>query len=267
MGVGSRTGGCVPWACTFLEGLLVGLLSWSVAYGWWEDQLVDRMVALSAEGRAVETDEDRALAIMDLVHVALKPRLDSLGLTQWIRPLKLTSTDSQLIVPQGHCGSFAHVLARTLQRAGFEVRIAQMLSRGIWGDHIVVEAQLDGRWVVLDGYYNLAFRGQDGALLGFKDVGAAWEEVRSQCPPGYKDHYRYEAVRYTNWLGMPVAWLGAWVDEFSLRAYLLNRYWVVSLLLLFALLGTLSAHGWWWLRMRRRRGNRADAVLHGAPRP
>lgn len=243
--------GHAQWPFVFLEGCLVGLLAWSIAYAFWEDRLVDRMVGVAVEEAEPATDEERAISIMNLVHAALKPRLDLLEQTGPVRPLLLNSTDAQLLVPAGHCGSFAHVLARALQRAGFEVRLAQMLSRGIWGDHVVVEAKVDGRWVVLDGYYCLAFRGADGELLGFKEIGRDWEDVRSQCPPGYKDHYRYEDVRYTNWRGLPVGVLGEWIGQFSVRTLFLNRYWTISVGLSVCLLGVFASHGW-SIRRRRR---------------
>ncbi|MFM8699184.1 MAG: ECF-type sigma factor, partial [Phycisphaerales bacterium] len=48
-----------------------------------------------------------------------------------------------------------------------------------------------------------------------------------QCPPNYDPAYRYEAVRYTNWRGVPVDILGAFFGKVSLRTRYLNLYWFV----------------------------------------
>jgi hypothetical protein len=218
-----------------------------------EDALVDRVVAgARASNPHEEGSEDDVTSIMSYVHRLLQPRLDSIAQVEDFVPGWLRSTDAQLQQPSGHCGSFVHVCARALQRAGYSVRIGQMLVGKTWGGHIVVLVSVGGREVVLDPKYDLAFRGPDRRLLTWPEVQRAWDSLSDQRPPEYDPRYRYEGMRYTNWRGLPVELLGNWAREISVRTYLLNLYWVWFWLL--CVLSVISAICFIWTVRRQRRG-------------
>ncbi len=210
---------------SIVEGMLLALMLFSVMHARWEDRLVDRIVAIADATDANSSDSERAVSIMGVVHRALQPRLELFGPGGAIRPGPFLSTDSQIQVPAGYCGSFAHVLTRALRRAGIEAKLAQMKVGDVWGGHIVVAALVEGRWVALDPLYDVGFRGADGKLLGFEDIGARWDALREQCPPGYNESYRYEDVRFTNWSRVPLGETLMGGSGLSLRSYFLNLYW------------------------------------------
>jgi hypothetical protein len=169
------------------------------------------------------------------------------------------------IEPNQACGAYAGTLARLLRVHGYDVRIAQMLDApGDAGEalHILVEVEIDGRWVVLDPSYGLAFRRPDGALASFADVQADWPSYAAQVPPGYDPRYRYAGVRYTNWGKVPVLlpafrevlrlFLGDRVDTLSVRVYLLDGARVAGVLALVASALVLSGQGLARILRRRR---------------
>jgi hypothetical protein len=112
----------------------------------------------------------------------------------------------------------------------------------VWGGHIIVLAKAGDRWIALDPYFDVAFRGRDGRVLEPDEIRSSWDEVRSQCPANYELTYRYEAMRYTNWRGIPSDVVGALFGQISLRTYLLNLYWFVAAVAAGALAVSVSLH-------------------------
>lgn len=155
--------------------------------------------------------------------------------------------DARFFLGAAHtCGSFTLVLAKALERAGIEFRIAQMLCDGRTACHVLLEALVDGRWVVLDPLFDQAFVRPDGQLASFADVSADWASYQKQIPADRTqldpcgerfydtEHYDYAAVRYMNWNKIPIAMpvlrfvlravLGqATVDQLSARSYLYDK--------------------------------------------
>lgn len=214
-----------------VEGALLALLTVSIVFARREDVVVDAILA-PLPARAADADpraqEERAVQAMHAVHEILWPRLRSLEASNVGNDFWFRSTYSHLMAPTGRCGSFAQVLARALQRDGFEVKIGQMRVGEVWGGHIIVIAKAGDRWIALDPYFDAAFRGSEGRVLGVDEIRADWDALRAQCPPDYNSAYRYEAIRFTNWRGVPVDVLGAFFGQISLRTHLLNLYWLVA---------------------------------------
>jgi hypothetical protein len=168
---------------------------------------------------------------------------------------KIHSIESSLIHPvtvdlmtaNGACGSYAYILSRLLNELNIPNRIAQMKVGGLYGGHILVEAKIADKWVVLDGSYDLCFKKRDGSLASFEDVQTNWDYYRSQVPANYDSHYRYEGVRYTNWNKIPVVMpliknilyliMGKEKAEgFSLRILFLRKFLVLFLITAFVYL-------------------------------
>jgi hypothetical protein len=84
------------------------------------------------------------------------------------------------------------------------VRPVQMLANDIYGGHIVLEININSKWVVFDPLYNLSFRRADGQLASFDEVGARWDAYKSQVPANYNFEYAYAGKRYTNWSKLPL---------------------------------------------------------------
>jgi hypothetical protein len=140
--------------------------------------------------------------------------------------------------PGWSCGNYAVGLGRMLQLSGYEVRLVQILARGVWGAHIAVETRLDDRWVLLDPLFGLAFHRPDGTLANAADLQRDWTSYVSQTPPGYDRTIRYEGIRYTDWELGPMSLLRPVASAvfgkeatktFSLRSLALNRYRALAL--------------------------------------
>lgn len=131
------------------------------------------------------------------------------------------------------------MFARVLQLDGHQVRIGQMLVNGVRAGHVVVLALVRDCWVVLDPYFDVAFRGDECRLMQADEIRDRWESLRSQCPPGYGPACRYEATRFTNWRGVLIDVHDAVFGGLSLRTHFLNLYCVVA-----ALFGSAMAVLW-----------------------
>lgn len=143
-----------------------------------------------------------------------------------------------LMTTNGACGSYAYILSRLLNELNIPNRIAQMKVNGVYGGHILVEAQTSRGWVTLDASYDLYFRKASGTLASFNDVQNNWNYYRSQTPASYDMRYKYDGARYTNWNRIPVLMpaLKGIIElaigreaarSFSLRTFFLRKFHVL----------------------------------------
>ncbi len=116
----------------------------------------------------------------------------------------LEPTSFDLMTAKGACGSFSMVLARVLQGYQYDVRIAQMKSKGTFAAHNIVEARTRHGWVVLDPLFDVSFVKPTAELASFEDVRNNWNYYKKQVPQDYDMNNQYEDVRYTNWKKIPV---------------------------------------------------------------
>lgn len=217
-----------------------------------EDQMFETIVAHTLSPDMTEQEE--ALALMHTTNRLMKDRV---GIFAWtkksLKAQLFYSADLQLNQAASACGSFTHVLGRLLQTAGHELRIVQMRCGDVWGCHIVAETQIDGRWVVLDPLYDLAFEKPNGQLATFAEIRTNWDDFDAQRPARYNDQYNYSDARYTNWSKIPVVmpaarsvlalFLGDEVQYFSLRAHILNVYKTYMIILAVSYLAVLALIG------------------------
>jgi len=187
--------------------------------------------------KGAKAQRDSVLELLHATSTLVRARSDLLApLPAEHRVLKeefLESADAYLLGSNA-CGSYAIVLARLMQEIDRPVRVGQMRCDAHWGCHIFVEAQVDGRWAVLDPTYDLHFSAPDGHLASAAELSANWAAYAHQVPPGYDRRYKYDGFRYTNWNKIPVIMpamhrallaLGMdGVEQFSARVELLSLY-------------------------------------------
>jgi len=225
----------------FLHGATIMAILFCVMMSNYENRLFDGIV--NKVTNADMDQQNKALTLLNHTHELLSSRLElfrNVGRDSF-RERFFASSDVHLMDAQGACGSFTGVLGRLLQRAGFEVRIAQMKCADQWGCHINLEAKIDGRYVALDPLYNLAFTRPDGELANYQEIGLDWQYYQTQTPDNYYPAYQYEDVRYTNWQKIPVIMplikmaldviLGEKANTISVRSYVLNVYFIYAVLL------------------------------------
>lgn len=232
----------------FVHGALLMMTLVMFIMSSYEDELYDQIALKLTQPEM--SQQEAALSILQGAHNLLKPRQMLFAGDSYInlRDNLFRSADVQLIDAKGNCGSYAHVLGRLLQRAGFEVRLAQMKCGDQWGCHILLEARVDGRFVSLDALYNLAFFRPDGALASYEEVSQNWSVYKAQTPDDYNNWFRYEDVRYTNWTKIPYlmpagkkilkVFIGDRIETLSIRSWVLNVYttYMAILMLGYALL-------------------------------
>lgn len=218
-----------------LHGFLLAVILCLLIMSSHEDSMYDQIV--SSVVSTDMTDQEIAVRLVEVTHTLLKDNHKVLAATpiNSFRQRYLNSADIQLVSPKGNCGSYAHVLARLLQRANFKVRIAQMeCSNKQMGCHIMVDALIDGRFVALDAMYNLYFLKEGGELATYSEVSDDWLAYNKNLPSNYPKYFDYRGVRYANWNKVPIImplfkhvlrlFLGAEVEKISIRPYFLNVY-------------------------------------------
>ena len=217
------------------------------------DQLVSDTRAAAPQS-SPGTDDDvlrlmnRVNGLLKGIHVNQTEHSDS--------TIPMTSSDEHLHNPIGACASYSHVLAKTLMSTGYEVRKVGLAKDSRRAIHHVIEVRRGDHWVLLDAFYDLAFRRRDGQLASAEDVSRDWDWFRRQIPSGYNADYDYSEFYYTNWGRLPVlGWLiRAWpwleaklnASGVSVRFWFFNTYrWIAGLAAFTSLVA-------WWLRSRLR---------------
>lgn len=157
----------------------------------------------------------------------------------------LRSGDVQLLDGVGACGNYAHILAELCQVAGFESRIVQLSRGNIQGSHIVVEANIQGRWAAVDALYKIIYYNKDSSFASLDEVRNNRFSYSDQVPADYPYRADYQKYTYTNWNKIPVLMplirrvlvvvMGEErVAQLSLRTYFLNAHKSIFYFSLFA---------------------------------
>jgi hypothetical protein len=216
-------------------GFILGVMLFLKLSSNYEELLFNRIIAKTFETSRVLKDEEKALGLLGSTYKLLNPRKNFFGGKEWlsVRDKLLRSSDIQLL-DGGACGTHSHVLAKLLKQSGISVRIAQMKCGKKYGCHIVVEAKISNKFVVLDPLYNLSFRNTNGQLASFSEISQDWDFYKKQVPEDYEMKMKYEGVRYTNWDKIPVVmplikellktFFGDDAENISIRSYVLNLY-------------------------------------------
>ena len=223
---------------TFLNGFLLASLFYFKVEANYERELFQAVHAdINTRIKSSDSQDSVVGKVMHSIHDLLVNR-GSVFEGKPFASLKsemLEPASFDLMTARGACGSFSMVLARVLQGYNYDVRIAQMKSRGVYAAHNIVEARTDHGWVVLDPLYDVYFIKPSAQLASFEDVRSNWSYYRQQVPSSYEMTYDYEDVRYTNWTKIPVVLpavkkvldqiLGKPVaDTISMRTYFLRKY-------------------------------------------
>jgi hypothetical protein len=180
-------------------------------------------------------EEAVAIAAMNKIHVQMSQKeITSMGMELNQFEQLVTSPLLQFaLTKDGACGGNSLVLAQVLDGMGYNVRPGQMKVNEKFGGHIILDVNINGKWIILDPLYNLSFRNEQGQLASFEEVSSNWSYFKSQVPAHYNMDYKYDGVQYTNWAKVPV--LGSiakatislfagkeTADNFSFRTLTLN---------------------------------------------
>jgi hypothetical protein len=107
---------------------------------------------------------------------------------------------------RGSCGSHSRVVAAMLRARGIPSRLRLLLDDRGQSAHTVVEARVDGRWIVGDAEYGIAFHRWDGIPATVADVAAdrALFHAHVDTVPGYNPEFGYDSTTLLNWRKIPV---------------------------------------------------------------
>lgn len=230
----------------FLNGFLLALLVYFHTENNYEKQLFGALATQIAQTTDINNMDSVLANSLYLTHRLQRYRLSVFGNKEFggIKSALIRPVSFDLMTANGACGSYSYVLCRLLNELGIKARFAQMKAYGIFGAHIILEAQTSDGWAVLDPMYNLSFRRPDGKLASFSDVQHNWAYYRQYLPQGYDTAYAYEDVRYTNWTKIPVVMplikrsIALFegkeaADTFSFRTFFLKKFKILFNVTLF----------------------------------
>jgi hypothetical protein len=223
---------------TFLNGFLLASLIYFKMEASYEKELFHAIHTDIGNKISPNDSQDSVVAkAMHVCHNLMNIRGDVFKGSdfQGLKSGMIDPTSFDLMTASGACGSYSMVLARVLQGYKFDVRIAQMKSKGSFAAHNIVEAKTAHGWVVLDPLFDTYFINPLRQLASFSEVKNNWNYYKSQLPPAYDMNYRYEDVRYSNWSKIPVLLPSVKkildltvgkekADAISLRTYFLRKY-------------------------------------------
>jgi len=232
---------------TFLNGFLLASLFYFKMEANYENELFQAIHSdISSKVNKSQATDSVLVKVMHACHDLLVTRGSVFEGKdfQGFKSDLLEPTSIDLMTARGACGSFSIVLSRILQDYHYNVRIAQMKSKGVFAAHNIVEAQTGHGWVVLDPLFDVYFVNPSLKLASFDEVKNNWNYYKDQVPPGYDMNYRYEDVRYSNWAKIPIVlpaikkmldlFLGKQrADTISLRTYFLRKYNICFNIVLF----------------------------------
>ncbi len=243
-------------AVVFVVGFLLAWFGVFLTLGFANQKVYSALVQNYDASHGPESAEARARGLLALSHQLVSTRIETLGPWQ-VPELRQSLTpppNLDLLIGDGICGSYTAVFTRLAQAAGYSVRIAQMRCGATKGCHMLNEVLLDGRWVVMDAYYNLVLTNPDGLPATFADISGRFGRYESQLPPEYDRNFDFSGVTRTNWEKYPLVlpairrvavWLSSEeaVAGFSARTYLMNWYFNVVIYSVLAILGMLLLWG------------------------
>ncbi len=107
---------------------------------------------------------------------------------------------------RGACGSHTRVVVALLEQRGVPCHPLLLLDAGGRSIHTVVEARIDGRWVVADALYGIVYQRRDGSLASAQDLAAdtALFHAQTRDARDYDPRYDYDSVTLINWRKVPV---------------------------------------------------------------
>jgi len=192
---------------TFLNGFLLASLFYFKIEVNYEKELFQAIhTDINSKIKPSDSQDSVVLKAMHAIHGLMVNRGSVFGDKPFggLKSELLEPTSFDLMTARGACGSFSMVLARVLQGYQYDVRIAQMKSKGTFAAHNIVEARTRHGWVVLDPLFDASFVKPTAELASFEDVRNNWSYYKKQVPQDYDMTNQYEDVRYTNWEKIPV---------------------------------------------------------------
>jgi hypothetical protein len=133
----------------------------------------------------------------------------------------------------GFCGNKSRLMVTLLRLRGVSARVAYVFNEAGWnrpelGQPYItafVEADLAGRWVVVDPLLGIVFRRADGSPATSADLAADPELVRARAPHWYRPElFNYREIRGLRWGKFP---FGEGIHD--LLARLISPGWVNDL--------------------------------------
>ena len=245
----------------FAGALVFVLLEWQHENNLYRN--IGRMAQIHASSTADTSVAQEAMISLNSTMQARSEIFQGKELLSWKQRL-FNSADIHLMYGSGACGGYSMVLARTLQMLGYPVRIGQLkVINGGWGAHIIIEyySKTLRKWVMIDPLFTWIPRTKSGNMASIKYVAKHWPDFEAQMPDTFKERYRFNYVRYTNWdkwggilkpyyklaklfMGKPYA------DTICLRMYKLSTF---PLLVWTALTGYLTVFTFAYFKYRRKR--------------
>lgn len=234
----------------------------------YEDRLLQAIVRDNTTH--LMSKQQRVIKLRDAVHRIVEARTTAGSIysnppASSVADFVRSSTDQQLMCPDGACASFAMVFVRTCQVAGFDARISHLM-KGDSSAHMVGEVLLNDKWVYVDPQWNVCFHSSAESLASFDEISADWDTYLKQVDETTRNGYVSYGItstsrQNTNWSKIPVIMPLAKsaldqtigkvaADRISLRSFFLNSHRTFFILTIIALVAINGIRFYIWRRSR-----------------
>ena len=186
-----------------------------------------------------------SVRLMNSVHILLRQRGEIFsGRNYPLRERMYTSGSDHLFSGQGACGSFSWALTELLHVSGVNARLTKLKCKTGEICHSVVEAEVGGKWILLDPVQNLFYLNPQGEPASIREIAADqaspfWASKPTTTLDFKELQLTPGDIVYTNWRKIPFFGVaierlikampeGHALKTLSLRSYFLNTHAFVS---------------------------------------
>lgn len=187
-----KTFGSVWYACNLLLVLSTLLAAYAVTWEYSTRRYLQGFSdAIVPESRSAQ---DKIEAIVDwMAHGPARQQ----GSPSTLAPNRDPTDTLNYIALLRVCGSATNAFINLADSAGVPARRLLLLDSHRMAKHVVAEALVDGRWIVVDPAFRTFFRGSDGRLLTRQELAdSATLLAATRSIPNYNPNYTYEKTAH-----------------------------------------------------------------------
>jgi Transglutaminase-like superfamily len=148
------------------------------------------------------------------------------------------------------CGSATNAFINLAESAGLPTRRLLLLDSRWMTNHVVAEALVDGRWIVVDPAFRTVLRGATGQLLTREElVNPAVRAAATKGIKGYSPEYTFDRTAHVRWarlgfVGLPLQRVLDWLlpdwEDSTAVSLLLERESLAMMLFMVVLVAFLT---------------------------
>ncbi len=214
-----------------------------------EEEILDALARHVKATCSQQDPEDLIICAMNTAAFVEERNSEVLGKANF-NSLKVKLMSSSFVAYNyngGACGGYTLFLARLLKKIGFKEKVVQLKVNGIWGGHMALGIEKQNKLLLIDPFFNYAFKDSTGHLCDINEIAKNWHTFHSNhLPQGYDKKFNYQSGwRFTNWdkfgfVSRSFYYTGIFIWGRSKMDNLSMRYWLLGLSRFYSLISFLG---------------------------